>query len=138
MNQQQLAPSARRLRSRRLARAGASVERARITVTWTPANDAGEPQLGPSELELTAGLAPRSNTTWTSREHTGWDWLEALSSARCSEVVLTARLDDNLGAKHLVLDLAELLTFKLSETQPLIRVLFLPGTNAQRSARSNA
>jgi len=57
------------------------------------------------------------------------DWVEALSSARCHEVVLTARLGDNLQAKHLVLDLAERLTFELTEHQPLIRVLFLPSTN---------
>jgi hypothetical protein len=46
--------------------------------------------------------------------------------------VLTARLGDDQPAKHLVLELAELLTLELAATQPLIRVRFLPTANKRR------
>jgi hypothetical protein len=76
---------------------------------------------------LEADLEAPASTTWTCRQLSGW--VEALSAARCSEVVLTA-LDDHPPAKHLVLELAELLTLKLAATQPLIRVRFLPAQHA--------
>jgi hypothetical protein len=59
-------------------------------------------------------------------------WVESLSACRCSEVVLTARLGDDAAAKHRVLELVELLTFKLTASQPLIRALFLPAPSARR------
>ena len=105
----------------------------RVTVTWTPANDAPS---APTELELVAELA--GTTTWSCGGHFESDWVRALASARCSEVVLTARLDDDQPAKHLVLELAELLTLELAATQPLIRVRFLPTSSKRRGARSHA
>jgi hypothetical protein len=54
-------------------------------------------------------------------------------------VVLTVRLGDDGRARHLVLELAELLTQRLSATKPHIRVRFLPslverGASGARSA----
>jgi len=107
-------------------------------VSWTAKNHDGAPLLAPSEFELTRELAAGPNHAWTCADASGFNWLEALSSARCHEVVLTARLGDNLSAKHLVLELAEQLTFKLAEHQPLVRVLFLPMTSAPRAIRNHA
>ncbi len=99
---------------------------ARVTVAWTPSRHDLAPSLAPTELELFAALEASPMAPWTSRESLATTWLETLASARCSEIVLTARLDDDLNAKHRVLELVELLTFELAATQPLIRVRFLP------------
>jgi hypothetical protein len=116
---------------------------ARVSVAWVSADQA--PGLAPTELELVAGLETASPTKWTCQQRFASDWLEALASARCSEVVLTAQLDDDPPAKHRVLELAELLTLELCATQPLIRVRFLPtaaasfdnhSRNKQRRARN--
>jgi hypothetical protein len=111
---------------------------ARVTLACTPGRHDGAPRIAPTELELVVGLAGDSNQTWTCLESHGANWVEALSSARCSEVVLTARIGDDFAAKHLVLELAELLTFKLTESQPLIRVLFVPAQSATPGQRSHA
>jgi hypothetical protein len=99
---------------------------ARVIVAWSPANEDSALGLEPTQVELEAELAASAATTWTCRQPSGSGWAEELSSARCSEVVLTAQLDDDLPAKHLVLELAGLLALKLAATQPLIRVRFLP------------
>jgi hypothetical protein len=104
---------------------------ARVTVAWTPSSHDG----APTEVELVAGLEAAQTTTWTCRQSFAPDWVEAIASARCSEVVLTAQLGDDLPAKHRVLDLAELLTFELAATQALIRVRFLPAASKRRGAR---
>ena len=105
----------------------------RVTVAWTPANDAPS---APTELELVA--EHEGTATWSCGPHFESDWVRTLASARCSEVVLTARLGDDQTAKHLVLELAELLTLRLAATQPLIRVRFLPTGSKRRGARSHA
>lgn len=109
---------------------------ARVTVAWTPSNHDSAPRRAPTEIELVAGL--EADPTWTCRQDFASKWLEAIASARCSEVVLTARLDDDPQAKHRVLELAELLTVELATTQPLIRVRFLPTASERHSARSPA
>jgi hypothetical protein len=98
---------------------------AHVVVAWSPVNDGGTPSLEPTRVELEAELGTPVSTTWTCRTPSDSDWAEALSSARCSEVLLTA-LNDDEPSKHLVLELAGLLTLKLAATQPLIRVRFLP------------
>ncbi len=138
MNQVQLAPPARGPRSRDLACAPKHVTAARITVSLTPRNPERASGFGPIELELVAGPEAAPNRTWTCPERFASNWLEAIAATRCSEVVLTARLGDDITAKHLVLELAELLAIKLTDSQPLIRVLFLPTTAAPRAARRHA
>lgn len=98
---------------------------AHVVVTWTPANDGGSLTLEPTQVELEAELEASASPKWTCRQPSGSGWAEALASARCSEVLLTA-LSDDLPSKHLVFDLAGLLTLKLAATRPLIRVRFLP------------
>jgi hypothetical protein len=111
---------------------------ARVTVTWTPSKHDDAPRFTPSEIELVAELEVASTATWTCSQRFASNWLEAIASARCGEVVLTARLDDNPQAKHVVLELAELLTVELAATQPLIRVRFLPTASERRNARRPA
>jgi len=127
VNQPELAHPARRRRARH---AGASAPEdftpAVVTVAWTPSSHDGERQRGPIQVELVAGLDAALTGASLCPQGVGPNWLEALFSAHCSEVVLTARLGDDLAAKHRVLELAELLTLKLTATHPLIRVLFLP------------
>ena len=130
MNQPELAPPARRLRARQVENAAQRFVPARVTIAWTPSRHDGEPQRAPIEVELIADLDPAVTSAWLCPPGVGPNWLEALFAARCSEVLLTARLGDDLAAKHRVLELAELLTFKLTATQPLIRVLFLPAKGA--------
>ena len=137
MNQTQIAQPARRRRARRVP-SEAEQASARVTVAWIPAHHDGPARLAPTELELVTRLEPDANRIWTSPEGFGPDWLEAIEAARCSEVVLTARLGNDLIAKHSVLELAELLTFKLSASQPLIRVLFVPSEGAPRGTRTHA
>jgi hypothetical protein len=103
---------------------------ARVTVAWS--SDDGAKSFAPTELELVAGLEADPTRTWTCPQPFASNWVEAIASARCSEVVLTARLGDDLPAKHLVLELAELLTHELAATQPLIRVRFLPTAGKRR------
>jgi hypothetical protein len=122
---------------RRVTRGSARVD-ARVTVAWTPTNDAGAPNVTPTEIELVSEPDAEPNRTWVCPQSFGSNWVEAISSAHCREVVLTARLGNNLPAKHLVLELAELLTFRLAESQPLIRVRFLPTIDAVHGERSHA
>jgi hypothetical protein len=136
--------SARRARGgprlRRVRGATDRADAARVTVAWTPSNSNfdGAPNPAPTELELVAGLDAAPSTVWTCRQRFGADWVQAIASARCSEVVLTARLGDDLPAKHRVLELAGLLTLELAETQPLIRVRFLPTISQWRGAHGPA
>ncbi|MEI9948444.1 MAG: hypothetical protein WDO74_05540 [Pseudomonadota bacterium] len=138
MNQAQLAPPARGHRSAQLARAPEHVTPARVTVELSPRNHDSASSFVPIELELVAAPEASPNRTWTCPESFGSNWLDAITSTRCSEVLLTARLGDDTAAKHLVLELAELLAIKLTDSQPLIRVLFRPTTNAQRATRRHA
>jgi hypothetical protein len=138
MNEQPRTEPARRARGKRSVDCGpiepGRPNAARVTVAWTPLSNDGMP----GEIELVDGLEAAQTTTWTCRRRFASNWVEAIASARCSEVVLTARLGDDLPAKHRVLDLAELLTFYLAATQPLIRVRFLPTTSKRRGTRSPA
>jgi hypothetical protein len=128
----------RTARTRRGAKGRESFATARVTVSWTASNHDGAPLLVPGEFELTCPIAATHSHAWTRSDDFGFNWVEALSSARCREVVLTARLGDNPSGKHLVLELAERLTLELTQHQPLIRVLFLPPTTAQRARRNHA
>jgi hypothetical protein len=110
---------------------------ARVVVAWHKVSEDGAAELEPTEVELEADLAAPTSATWVSRLPSGLGWAEALSSAACSEVVLTARIDDPTS-KHLVFELAGLLSLRLAATQPLIRVRFLPPVGARRRARSAA
>jgi hypothetical protein len=117
---------------------------ARVIVAWSPATQDGAASFGPAQIELEGQLDAPNSTTWTCRDSFESGWVEAISSAQCSEVVLTAELDHDLPAKHLVFGLAELLTLKLAPSQPLIRVRFLPppepparGPKARSSRRTS-
>ena len=138
MNHSEPTQSIRTARTRRGAKGRESFATARVTVSWASSNHDGAPLMAPTELELTCELGAGPNRAWICSDDFGLNWVEALASARCREVVLTARLGDNLPAKHLVLELAEHLTFQLSRHQPLIRVLFLPPTSAPRARRNHA
>jgi hypothetical protein len=120
----QAAWRAPRAASRRAARSRGV---ARVVVDWSsPLTVASGAVLAPLQLELEAAPQGTALGTWKCRELSTAGWVEAISSAQCTEVVLTARLGDDGPARHLVLELAELLTQKLAATQPLIRVRFLP------------
>lgn len=80
-----------------------------------------------ASVELEAEPKASGQPTWTCRKSPGWRWEKALSAAACNEIVVTAQLDDDLDAKHVVLGLAERLTQELAATRPLIRVRFVPG-----------
>ena len=115
----------RRTRRDRSARSSSNPSHAaRVTVAWTPSYRDGAPGLGPTEVELVAEVEAAQPTKWTCQQPFSSSWVEAIASARCSEVTLTAKLGGNLSAKHLVLELAELLTHELTATHPLIRVRF--------------
>lgn len=137
MNQAEIAQPARR-RPVRGVPSESEQATARVTISWTPGHHDGPARLAPTEVELVTGLEADSNRTWTSTAAFGNQWLEAIDAARCSEVVLTARLGHDLAAKHSVLELAELLTFKLTASQPLIRVFFVTTESALRGASSHA
>lgn len=137
MNHSEPTPLIRRARARRGAKGRESFATARVTVSWSANNHDGMPPLTPTEFELMRKPSADRNQLWNCSDDFEIDWLQALYSARCHEVVLTARLGDDIGAKHLVLELAEQLRFKL-EHQPLIRVLFLPSTSAPRAFRNHA
>jgi hypothetical protein len=112
--------------SRSLVGSPGRAKAARVIVAWSPANQDGAASFGPAQIELEGQLDAPNSTTWTCQHSFESGWVEAISSAQCSEVVLTAELDDDLPAKHWVLGLAELLTLRLAPSQPLIRVRFLP------------
>jgi hypothetical protein len=140
MNQQPRSETAHRTRGERRLR-GVSVaprrpESARVTVAWTASNHDSAPSLAPTEVELVAPLEAAATAKWTCGERFASNWLQTITAARCSEVVLTADLGDDLNAKHRVLELAELLTFELAATQPLIRVRFLQTRSEHRRGRS--
>jgi len=135
LNHSELAQPARRPRARRGADLRERFTAARVTVTCTPGNHDCAPELAPGQFELVAG--PSANSSWTCTGGLASNWLESLSAFRCREVVLTARLGDDATAKHRVLELAEFLTFKLSDSQPLIRVLFLPALSTPRATRNH-
>jgi hypothetical protein len=100
---------------------------ARVVVAWSSPSDTEAGHcLAPVNLELEPSSSATAGGAWRCRELSGASWVEAISAAHCTEVVLTARLGDNGPARHLVLELAELLTQKLSATKPHIRVRFLP------------
>jgi len=113
----------RRRRGTASRRAG-HAENARVTIAWTPSIREVAVGCGRAVVELEALLGSDAGTTWPWREPVAPGWVEAISSAQCSEIVLTACLGDDAEAKHLVLALAERLTFELSTCRPLIRVLF--------------
>ena len=141
MNQQPRTEAARRSHSGRLH--GVPVvsgrpDAARVTVAWTPRCDDGAPNLAPTELELISPSEATLTTTWICPERLASNWLQTIAAARCSEVVLTARLGDDLHAKHRVLELVELLTIELAASQPLIRARFLPTESGRRRDRSPA
>ena len=109
----QLHPSRAARRQRFHHHAAEWAEPAHVTVAWSSEAHAGFPTHTEVEVELVAKLT-------RSELH----WLADLAAARCHEVVLTARVGKKAPARHLVLELAELLTVELAATQPLIRVLF--------------
>lgn len=112
--------------SRRLQRARGP---ARVVVAWSsPLDTEAGRCLAPVKLELEAAPSATAIGAWHCRELSGASWVEAISAARCTEVVLTARLGDDGAARHRVLELAELLTQRLSATKPHILVRFLPLT----------
>ena len=80
----------------------------RVMIAWTSEKDAETRGRSVAEIEL-------------SGERT---WVAALCADRCREVTLTAHVGNDAMAKQHVLELAELLTFELAATQPLIRVRF--------------
>jgi hypothetical protein len=129
LNQSEPARPTRRYRSRQVASAAERFTPPRVTVSWSPSNYEGASGESTTEVQLVAELEAASGTMWTCPNGLGSNWVEAISTARCSEVVLTARLGDDPSAKHLVFELAGQLTFKLSDSQPRIRVLFLPAAN---------
>jgi hypothetical protein len=112
-------------------RVGRSREPARVVVAWSSPSDSEAGRcLAPVNLELEASSTANAGDAWRCREPSGASWVEAISAAGCTEVVLTARVGEDGRARHLVLELAELLTQKLSATKPHIRVRFhsLPST----------
>lgn len=123
-----LARSVRKPTARRRARA------AHVVVAWTAVSDGGGLVAEPTQVELEARLGSPASTTWTSREPADSGWAEALSTARCTEVLLTAP-DDDLRSRHLVFELAGLLTHKLLATRPLIRVRFVPSAERVQQVR---
>jgi hypothetical protein len=139
MNQQPRTEAGRRARGERSPHRGPIAARrssaARVTVAWTPSNHDGTP-FAPTELELVAPLEATPTATWTCQELFASNWVQTIASARCSEVVLTARLGDDPHAKHRVLELVEHLTYELAASQPLIRVRFLPTASERRYERS--
>jgi len=126
---------ARPARARRIVPRPDRAKAVRVTVAWVPSIHELAPALMPATLELVAEPGTARTTTWTCSQTAGSSWVETIRSSRCKEVVLTARLGNDTSAKHRVLELAELLTQKLSATQPLIRVLFPPDGHDSRSFR---
>jgi len=118
--------------ARRSAGAGSA---ARVVVAWSSMLDTKTGRcLAPVHLELESASSP-DGVRWSCRELEGARWIDAIVAARCSEVVLTARLGrDGQARQHLVLELAELLQQRLSATKPQISVRFLP-TSAERGTR---
>lgn len=103
-------------------------------VTWTSGNHDGAPQLPPARFELVA----KPGASWVCAGDFTSSWVDSLSAWSCREVVLTADVGDDVAGKHRVLELAEFLTFTLTESQPLIRVLFVAGTERATRRRTHA
>ncbi|MES1187297.1 MAG: hypothetical protein ABUL60_26000 [Myxococcales bacterium] len=112
-----------RRQARATGRPTGGCEAARVVVAWSSSDMEAGRCLAPVNLELETAA---TGGTWRCRELSGASWVEAISAARCTEVVLTARLGEDGRARHRVLELAELLTQRLSATKPHIRVRFLP------------
>jgi len=87
---------------------------------------------------LASSSSSAPGEAWRSLERSGASWVEALSAASCTEVVLTACVPDEGRARHLVLELAEQLTQRLSATKPHIRVRFLPLSAARGSTEARS
>jgi hypothetical protein len=116
---------ARPTRARRIAALPHRAAPISVTVAWVTSAPELASGLRPMTLEL--ATEPETGTrTWTCPQGRGSDWLAALCLSGSREIVVTAELGNDTSAKHLVLELAELLTQKLSATQALVRVLFLP------------
>ena len=114
-------------------------EAARVVVAWSSPSDAETGRcLAPVHLELEPSASATAGGAWRCRELSGAGWVDAISAARCTEVVLTARLGDDGRARHLVLELAELLTQRLSATKPHIRVRFLPSLDEPSTASARS
>lgn len=136
----ELMPTTRRRREAAPRRDTRRREAARVVVAWSSPSDleAGR-VLAPVNLELETSSSATAGGSWRCRELSGVSWVEAISAARCTEVVLTAHLGGDGRGRHLVLELAEILTQRLSATKPHIRVRFLPSpaeasTSSARSA----
>ena len=103
----------------------------RVVIDWS-AVGSGEAasSVARVELEANAGSASHSDTgvetKWICRQQSGSSWEKAVAAAGCAEIVLTAELDDEPAAKHLVFCLAEQVTQLLSATQPVVRIRFSP------------
>ena len=137
MNQAELPRPSRRRRLQSIASAPQRPT-ASLTVAWTPTQHGASSRLAATEIELVNGFGADAGLTWTCPGNAGASWLEALASAHCIEVVLTARIGNDLTVKHSVLELAELLTFRLTESHPLIRVRFVPTASAPPARRTQA
>jgi hypothetical protein len=96
-----------------------------VVLAWSAAGSAASGS--PVRVELEAEPRDGKQLRWTCQQPQGFSWEEAISAAGCEEVELTAQLEDDWEAKHLVLGLADQLTQQLAATHPLIRVRFLPG-----------
>lgn len=100
-------------------------EAARVVVAWSSSSDTeGSRSLAPVNLELETSSSATAGGSWRCRDLSGLSWVEAISAARCTEVVLTAHLGPHGRGRHLVLELAEILTHRLSATKPHILVRF--------------
>jgi hypothetical protein len=102
-------------------------ETARVVVAWSsPSGVETGRVLAPVNLELETSSSGTAGGSWRCRELSGASWVDAIAAAGCTEVVLTAHLGGDGRGRHLVLELAETLTRKLSGTKPHIRVRFMP------------
>jgi hypothetical protein len=102
-------------------------EAARVVVAWSsPSGPEAGRILAPVNLELETSSSATTGGSWRCRESSGVSWVDAIAAAGCTEVVLTAHLGGDGRGRHLVLELAETLTQKLSATKPHIRVRFVP------------
>jgi hypothetical protein len=120
-------------------RRGRCQEAARVVVAWSsPSDMEGGRCLAPVNLELETSSSATAGGSWRCHDLSGVSWVEAISAAHCTEVVLTAHLGPNGRGRHLVLELAEILTQRLSATQPHIRVRFEPSGDAASSSSARS
>jgi hypothetical protein len=118
---------------------GRGHEAARVVVAWSsPSDTEGGRCLAPVNLELEASSSATAGGSWRCHDLSGVGWVEAISAAHCTEVVLTAHLGPNGRGRHLVLELAEILTHRLSATKPHIRVRFEPSGDEANSSRARS